>query len=478
MAYPTVFGRWLTAFQKLFKSEELLQEAYDKANGSSFALPIDHLKQLEKEPETILSREKALRQILGSYQSSQSTHDQKSEALRINGGVLQNKLRSSVPERSDEIRNRIEDAITREVFSKTRQSGQGEWRRIRLTPALLRIFTRVSLASFLGTDQADCPQVYTDVMMFYWTCAFAFPVVQLLPNILVPFILPIVLCMGIPRVKMYNRILHLTWRCLDENASSEQRWASALFEQNAIKLLTFAKDQKGSVVSWITEMTRVNEATEIAKLTLGLVFASAFQVPMIAQFYIHRFCSHPEYTETLREEASKHKHPPFTSLNKEMPYLDSFLKETARLSPGPIVSNPRTAMLPYTLPDGCHVTTGNWIAVPQLALMRDENLWPQAKQFEGFRFVDDEIGLSKSRLTHPSYEFPLWGSVRYSCPARFYVSIIMKMVLSHILLEYEFQLESPRSQPHINLGKFRLPNPFTILLIRKKEIVGKLRNTA
>ena len=26
----------------------------------------------------------------------------------------------------------------------------------------------------------------------------------------------------------------------------------------------------------------------------------------------------------------------FSSLNQEMPYLDSFIKETARLSPGPI----------------------------------------------------------------------------------------------------------------------------------------------
>lgn len=30
------------------------------------------------------------------------------------------------------------------------------------------------------------------------------------------------------------------------------------------------------------------------------------------------------------------KDRPFGSLNEEMPYLDSFVKETARLSPGPI----------------------------------------------------------------------------------------------------------------------------------------------
>jgi hypothetical protein len=71
-------------------------------------------------------------------------------------------------------------------------------------------------------------------------------------------------------------------------------------------------------------------------------------------------------------------------------------------------------MVPYTLPDGGKVPTGNWIAVPQLPLMRDENIWPRAKTFEGFRFVDEEVGTSVTRLTHPTHEFPLWGSIRHS----------------------------------------------------------------
>lgn len=127
-----------------------------------------------------------------------------------------------------------------------------------------------------------------------------------------------------------------------------------------------------------------------------------------------------------------------------MPYLDSFVKETARLSPGPIrkparcssisdkkakgmipmsgtnaklpneVSAPRTVMRPYRSQDGYHVPAGNWLAVPQLSLMRDESIWPRASAFEGFRFVDEKTGTSKSRLTHPSYEFPFWGSIQHA----------------------------------------------------------------
>lgn len=71
-------------------------------------------------------------------------------------------------------------------------------------------------------------------------------------------------------------------------------------------------------------------------------------------------------------------------------------------------------MVPYTTRDSHHIPTGNWLAIPQLSLMRDESIWPRAKVFEGFRFVDEKSGASESRLTHPSYEFPFWGSIHHA----------------------------------------------------------------
>lgn len=134
----------------------------------------------------------------------------------------------------------------------------------------------------------------------------------------------------------------------------------------------------------------------------------------------------------------------YGSRNAEMPYLDSFVKETARLSPGPTgkpaalwcvqekikeetqmlctdgqsrntVSAPRTVMVPYTSPNGgYYIPTDNWVAIPQLPLMRGPSIWPRALALEGFRFVKGEEGTSGSRLTHPSHEFPFWGSTRYA----------------------------------------------------------------
>lgn len=171
---------------------------------------------------------------------------------------------------------------------------------------------------------------------------------------------------------------------------------------------------KKHITHWTAEMTKLRDAAAVAKITLGLLFASAFQVPMIAQFCIYNLCKHPESNEQLRAEAEECKDMAFGSLNEEMPYLDSFLKETARLSPGPILSAPRTVMAPYTSSDGYHVPAHNWLAIPQLSLMRDDKLWHRASEFDAFRFVDGKTGISVSRFTHPSHEYPFWGAIRHA----------------------------------------------------------------
>ncbi|KAL8816771.1 MAG: hypothetical protein Q9191_008269 [Dirinaria sp. TL-2023a] len=226
------------------------------------------------------------------------------------------------------------------------------------------------------------------------------------------------------------------------------------------------------MVQWTAEAARIREATDVAKMALGLIFASAFQVPILAQSTLYRICLYPEYFERLKIEAEESQDLSFDNNNREMPYMDSFMKEAARLGAGPILSVPRKVMSHYTAPDGLVVPTGNWIAVPQLPWMRDPKIWPGGDTFNGFRFVHGD-GCSATRFTHPSLEFPFWGSIRHACPARFYVSVIVKIVLAHLLVEYEFKLENSHATPFFSFGITRLPNPFMIMLVRKRSSTQK-----
>ncbi|KAI4276195.1 MAG: hypothetical protein LQ337_002662 [Flavoplaca oasis] len=60
------------------------------------------------------------------------------------------------------------------------------WTRIRLGSTLLRLFTRINLLVLLGNELADRPEVYEDMMAFFWDCAKAFPILNFTPTFLLP----------------------------------------------------------------------------------------------------------------------------------------------------------------------------------------------------------------------------------------------------------------------------------------------------
>jgi len=75
---------------------------------------------------------------------------------------------------------------------------------------------------------------------------------------------------------------------------------------------------------------------------------------------------------------------------------------------------PRKITSPLTFSDGTHVPAKNWVVVPQLVQMKDPANYANPETFNGFRFVKhcSEDAASESRLSHPSWRFPFWGSVK------------------------------------------------------------------
>ena len=48
----------------------------------------------------------------------------------------------------------------------------------------------------------------------------------------------------------------------------------------------------------------------------------------------------------------------------------------------------------------------------------------------------------------------------------------MKMILSHLIVDYEFKLANPTARPYLTFCKTRLPSPFMTILVRKRAISG------
>ncbi|KAL8687903.1 MAG: hypothetical protein Q9218_006052, partial [Villophora microphyllina] len=177
--------------------------------------------------------------------------------------------------------------------------------------------------------------------------------------------------------------------------------------------------QQRDCIQWTLDASsksRKPDHADIMQRMMGLIVASAHQIPSLVAFSIYNLCKHPEYIQPLRDEISGMNDEEVCGVRKhDTPLLESFLKETARLQPlQSTVSINRKVMLPYTFSDGTHVPAGNTICVPQHALMRDAKNYDNPSEFDGYRFVaKDAAGklASTSRFSHPSPLFPFWGSV-------------------------------------------------------------------
>jgi len=54
------------------------------------------------------------------------------------------------------------------------------------------------------------------------------------------------------------------------------------------------------------------------------------------------------------------------------------------------VAGRRQAIKDFKFSDGTQVSKGNWACVPTKAILGDENFFPEAEKFDGFRFAKHE----------------------------------------------------------------------------------------
>jgi cytochrome P450 len=125
---------------------------------------------------------------------------------------------------------------------------------------------------------------------------------------------------------------------------------------------------------------------------------------------LYRLLAHPEYIKPLRREVDTViKEEGWTKAGIDKMYkIDSFVRETLRIDgftirslnffliiPSPICSFAprfflvpfiRLALRPFTFSNGVTVPAGTFVAIPSSATNTDERIYPNANEFDGFRF--------------------------------------------------------------------------------------------
>lgn len=73
---------------------------------------------------------------------------------------------------------------------------------------------------------------------------------------------------------------------------------------------------------------------------------------------------------------------------------------------------------------------------------------------------------------HSFHQRTDYRNSRTHSPVRFYVAVVMRMVLSRLTVDYEFKCADPTAQPFQTFGKTRLPRLFIPILVCKREGSG------
>lgn len=191
--------------------------------------------------------------------------------------------------------------------------------------------------------------------------------------------------------------------------------------------------------------------------------------------------SKPEHVDELREEIRTVLAEHGGEWNKralaKMFKLDSVLRESLRLNSFVTVGLSRRVVAKdgITTPSGVKLPYGSTVVVPSYTVFHDDEVYSDAAEFKPFRFAeerrDESVGYIKraaKQFATTGTEYLAFGHGKYACPGRFFAANELKLILGHILMEYDFEFKQERERNKW-YGMVRVPPMEARVRIRKRE---------
>ncbi|KAI8634414.1 cytochrome P450 [Xylariaceae sp. FL1651] len=161
-------------------------------------------------------------------------------------------------------------------------------------------------------------------------------------------------------------------------------------------------------------------------------------------------CKYPEVAQQLRDEIIDvvgREGWARTTLYK-LKLMDSFLKESQRLTPLGTISMNRYVEKDLTLSDGTNIPKGTRIAV--LGNFMDPEIYPEPEKFDPARFLKKrhEPGQENSwQFVTTNAAHLNFGHGQHACPGRFFASNEIKIILCHFLMKYDWRFVPDEPEP-------------------------------
>ncbi|KAG8752467.1 hypothetical protein FRC14_007003 [Serendipita sp. 396] len=373
------------------------------------------------------------------------------------------------------------------AFGEDLQFDGAEWKEVEFLSWIIPVVAKASNRVFVGLPLCRDKEWLSLVIDGAVSCIKTAAIINLFPEFMHPIVGPLI-----------------------SKVQSRKRKAAELARYLIDDRLKLApEDRPDDYISWLLSAAPPEEqnAEDITQRIISTNFAAIHTSSLNMTHTIYWLLSRPEYLDPLREEIeSVTSQMGWTKAAiSSMPKLESFMKESMRLSPlAPHTMN-RKVVKPFTFSNGVSLPVGATVGIHLYATQVDEDYYPEPLQFKGFRFVEEENGdhkeaenvaslksrnsmyaISRSYLGF-SYGRHAWqvAAIR-SCrkkktddcfsPGRFFASMELKTMFAYLIANYDMKWPDSVSNgkdgyrpADIWMGAGLIPDPKGRILIRERS---------
>ncbi|KAF8637674.1 hypothetical protein AX16_010749 [Volvariella volvacea WC 439] len=460
LGFSGVLTSYITSIQSTFRLKTMVQEALPKFNGSPFRVAMIQkwlvvvttpqlIDELRKAPDDALSFDEAAAETLQvDYTFGPEIRNNQYHVRSIRTPLTRN-LAACFPDLFDE---------TKLAFSELIPS-TSDWLPVPAYDTIMRIVSRSSNRVFIGLPFCRDPDYCKLNEEFTVQAVTAGTILMCFPSFLRPLAARFLTNVerGIKR-----GIKHLG-PMIQERLENEEKYGREW------------ADRPNDLISWLLEYAepRHREVRDLVIRVLTVNFTAIHTTTMAFAHALYDIASRQEYVEPLREEVERIVEEEGWSKSSigKMRKLDSFVRESQRVSNGGAVIMVRKALKDFTFSDGTTVPAGHYAAACQFAIHHDPKYYEDPYSFRGFRYSElrqEEGEGLKHQAANLSLEWLNFGGGRHACPGRFLAINEVKTMLAYTLLNYDVKTVDGLRPKSFWFGHTNMPNPKAKILFRKR----------
>ncbi|KAF1994165.1 cytochrome P450 [Amniculicola lignicola CBS 123094] len=468
---------FLLKMRFIFRAKQIIHEGFMKYKDVPFVvrrvdvditvLPNKYLNELRLYPTSKLSGVKAhVANLVCDY-----TYTNIMIESDLHFRVIQNKLAPELSKYLDIAKTELEYGWAIDIPQPV------EWQEVDVQQMMRMLVARMSSKIFLGHPACrnlEWLQLSIDFSIDMFGTAFF---LRMFP----PWTHPVL-----------ARIFPLRWK-IKRNLNKATKIIGPLMEKHRDVLRRAEKGEEiqedDTLLNWMMDHgnEKENGAFEMANRQSILTLASIHTTSMGVANMMFDLCAHPEWFAVLREEIETIEKE-FGKLGERedigtkqwlprLEKMDSFYIESQRFNPPILLAPSRLAMVPITLKDGTHIPAGTRMACANADILSSS--LPNPETFDpmrSYRKRHESGELLKHQAGQTAINNLHFGYGKQACPGRQFAVAEVKMIMSRLLMEYDFEFPKGKSQLHSDVSGGFAPPGILLLAVCMRLVPFTGRN--